>query len=45
MLTLVIRDTIGMGGFAKVKAARHKITGEKVYNNERVQNNERRILG
>lgn len=25
-----IKDTIGAGGFAKVKAARHKLTGEKV---------------
>lgn len=26
----IIKDTIGAGGFAKVKAARHKLTGEKV---------------
>ena len=26
----VVKDTIGAGGFAKVKIARHKLTGEKV---------------
>ncbi len=25
-----IKDTIGAGGFAKVKSGRHKVTGEKV---------------
>jgi hypothetical protein len=28
---LAIKETIGSGGFAKVKIAKHKITGEKVY--------------
>ena len=29
-LLVVIKETIGSGGFAKVKVAKHKITGEKV---------------
>ena len=26
----VVKDTVGSGGFAKVKLARHRMTGEKV---------------
>jgi hypothetical protein len=29
-LTQVLKDTIGTGGFAKVKLARHRLTEEKV---------------
>ena len=28
--TTVVKDTVGSGGFAKVKVARHRVTGEKV---------------
>lgn len=27
---IVVKDTVGSGGFAKVKLARHRLSGEKV---------------